>query len=810
MLALLTAAFYIIFTLLPDSNSLVVAWPWVFIWQVGLACPVLWWLGQVWQGQGRRLGNGLDWLVGGLALSLIVSTIFAQFRMQAIWYSWAAACVLAGLYAIASWLDRRDRQLRLLTFQGYLNLAFIAVSLGLWTSQTWLPELERLRSLYSPGLALPYDFSQIELRNWAPIGHQNYVAGYLVLALPLLLALGIVQTGWRRWLWFTGFGLGLVDLYTTSSRAGWLAIVVLAAIGIGALVWFSALPRRWTGLISLGCVAVLLVLVLTNNRLRSLTSGATSGEAGGELAYRLITIATGWQVGLNHLFTGAGLGNVPLLYQRDRPFWAGREAELVYQLHSTPAQLWAELGLGAIGLGIGAIVLFGRLFWCWLRKTEPTSNRILIGSLFAGLLGYAIVSLFDFQLDNLCISGTLIVFLAVLTREVGSQKDSLPLPSRFALVGVGVLGAIVLWLVPVHRAWMLSSQGFAALRQQNVAGFVQPLTQAHQLAQGEPYYAHQLGWNLGNLGLQGGERSPQLLNDSINWFRQGNQSSPFSEFGHTNLGWLLLNRDPKAATAEFARSAALLPAKRGVFYGLGLSLLSQGKSDLAVEAIALEILRDPVLLTSPIWNLPQLQPLFGPAIARVEARYTTILNAAKSSSLVDLLRQSRGALRWWLGDTTGARADWDGSSEGRLLLDLSAGKPVQSQLAQLPQSPATLAIAAWLQPQERATLLKQAWILATRKAPPPEKLTQLVAVMGRSPSFEEWLKQAPPEQYRRERAGFGVLSRHIDGPIPVDFLTVVENPAIVKFFPQLVPSPIYAPDLDRALQPDRDALLKKL
>jgi hypothetical protein len=278
-------------------------------------------------GAGSPLGNGLDWLVGGLALSLIVSTIFAQFRMQAIWYSWAAACVLAGLYAIASWLDRRDRQLRLLTFQGYLNLAFIAVSLGLWTSQTWLPELERLRSLYSPGLALPYDFSQIELRNWAPIGHQNYVAGYLV---------------WRYlccWLWGLfrragGAGSGLLGLgWTVTStppvhgRDGWRSLCLQRS---GLALWCGQCATSaldWADQSGLcgsaaGAGADEQSAAIANFRRNERRGRWRTGLSADHNRYRLAD-------GTDHLFTGAGLGNVPLLYQRESTVWAGREAELV-------------------------------------------------------------------------------------------------------------------------------------------------------------------------------------------------------------------------------------------------------------------------------------------------------------------------------------------------------------------------------------------------------------------------------------------------------------------------------------------------
>lgn len=850
LLGLLTVAFYSVFTLLPNSNSLMVAWPWVFIWQVGLCCPVLWLLGLVWQRRLHWLGHGFDWLVGLLIVVLVLSAGFAPAPMQAHWYSWATFCVLAALYALHTWLAVPAQRSTVLVAQGYLSLAFIVVSLVLWSQTTLMPELARLQTWQQDGVTLPFDFSIVELRNWAPVGHQNYVAGYLVLTLPLLLGLGIMQTGWRRALWLLGFGLGLLDLYTTSSRGGWFGLLTMAIAAFGFLLWRSRLSRVWLSTIGVAGIMALGLLALTNDRLRLLLANVLSGQAGGEVAYRLITVTTGWLMGWSHLLMGVGPGGVPLLFQRYRPGWAGQQAEWAYQLHSTPAQLWAELGLWAVVLGVGTIGLLGFLALTWLRGTEAPvqTPTLLIGCVLISFLGYGVVSLTDYQLDNICISGTLVVFLAVLTAEFRDRrritslaKDnqqpielsaSLPHPLTplrlqplpfLPLMGVGILVAAVIWLIPVHRAWFLSSQGFAALNRGDVATFVQRLSKSHQLATWEPYYAYELGWNLGNLGLQSSEskQQQQLLEEGVSWLRQGIQSAPNQEFGYTSLAWLLLNREPKAASHAFAQSAQLVPAKRGVFYGLGLSLLAQGESELAIAAMTLEAIRDPVLLTSPIWTLPELKPFYEPVIRRVETDLTALLaTAQKSQSLASWLHQIRGGLRWWRGDIAGARLDLTtfGTALSHFVLDLAEGKSVASPLTTPWGSAGTtanrsgaLAIAAWLDSANRQKLLQQAWIIATHTDPAAKLVSELAATMAQSSTFDQWLKQnAPSQPYRRERAGFGVLSRHIDGPIPTDFMTVVDNVPIAQFFKELIPSLDYAPSLDIALQAKRDALVQRV
>lgn len=110
--------FYVLFTLLPNSNSLMVKWPWVFLWQFGLMLCSIALLFQLWQGKARRLGGWLDWLAGAGCIVLTLSAVFAEFKHQAFWYSWAAICGISALYAINNWLTNHQRVQRLLTFRG--------------------------------------------------------------------------------------------------------------------------------------------------------------------------------------------------------------------------------------------------------------------------------------------------------------------------------------------------------------------------------------------------------------------------------------------------------------------------------------------------------------------------------------------------------------------------------------------------------------------------------------------------------------------------------------------------------------------
>jgi uncharacterized protein involved in response to NO len=823
----LAASFYALFTLLPDSSSLVVSWPWVFIWQVALLLPWLWLLRHIWiQRQIPTLGYGLDYGVGLAVLGLVGSTLLAEFPQQARWYGWAALCGLTAFYALHAWCISPERRLNLLKAQGGLSLAFIGISLSLWSWQTLRPELGRVADLRAAGLDIGFDFSVLELRNWAPIGHQNYVAGYLVLSLPLLLGLWLISKAKWKWVWGVGFALGLIDLYTTSSRGGWLGALLISISGGLLLLGHRRLPLKFRWAIGIALLVSVVGLGLANNRLRSLFLATTADSAGGETAFRLITNTTGWAIGLAHPLFGAGPGSVPLLYQKYRPAWAGRAAELVYQLHGTPAQIWAEFGGFGIALSIATmsfLVYLGIRLW---RAQPPglSGDRILSWSLLAGLAGYAVVSLTDYQLDMVCIGGTLIIYsvslLSLLHQYVPSRAVARAAkPSQIAVLCWGMVGlliAIGIWLAPIHRAWQLSSLGFAALNQKQIEPFQKYLEQAHQLAPWEPYYSYQLGWNLSTANNENPKDKVARLAQSVDFFRSNVKVSPYQEAGASSLGWLqLFSRQPARAMASFFESTHLIPAKRGGFHSLGASLLGQGKTDLGIEAIALEIIRDPLWLTSPLWRSAQYAPLYPQVQAAVVQTYQKLLqNRPQQDSLTSYLHQCLGGVYWWQGNLTEAQREWSisGSYISQQVLNLAQGKSaLVSKPREIPSIASESILKAWLEPQSRQKWIETALLHATQAQPDPKQVQAILIGMNQSKSFEQWVKQnSPVGQSSRERAGFGVLSRHIDGPAPQDFFPVIENIAMSQFLAELLPSPDYSPVLDSALAPLRHELWRSI
>lgn len=825
LLGLLLLGLYSLFTLLPGSHSMMVSWPWAFIWQVTLALPILWLLWQLWFKPWRQfsLGAGFDGAIALLTLGLLISTLFADFPHQARWYAWAALGGISAIYAISGWLNTPERAIKLLRYQAILGCVFIVASLGLWFFQTYLPELSRLEQLQQFGIPETFNFNRLSLRNWHPIGHQNYVAGYLLLILPLLGGFSLISQGLWRWLWISGCLLGIVNLYTTSSRGGVLALLLTAVVGGGITLWRSQLSKPKIALMS-SVIAVLLTGgVFSNTRTRNSLAAILQGNfASGELAYRWITNVTGWQIGADHPLVGAGPGSVSLLYQQYRPYWAGREAELHFQLHSTPAQLWAELGGWGVVVSLILIALMVKATWQWARSSSRphTIPSPLVWGLLASLVAYGLISLTDYQLDNLCISGTIILYLTILSKifsPSGLTADHEPTISNKAyrtipIAGLGVMVAVCWWLSPIHRAWAASSHAFQALQKEDLITFTTQLQKAHTLAPWEAYYPYQLGWHLGDLSFQ---TPDEFRTPAIDWFTQGNQASPYQEFGQSNLGWLLMSVDAEAAKNAFTQSVQLIPAKPGVFLGLGYSLLRLGQPELASQALTLEVLRHPLTISSGIWKFPQFAPLYESVLQQSIEQCSMLLSNA-SPRLEAYIHRLRGSLYWWQGDLTAAATDWKKANVeiGPSLIAISQGEPLSASFTNLATTPAKLSMQAWQQPQEREALLTQALISAATSSSQVDaeisetQIEQLVASMNAAESFDDWLKQtAPIVQPRNERLGFGVLSRHVDGINPKDYLPLLDNLPVKRFFEGLFPSSSYFPELDRKLQPMRGELL---
>jgi hypothetical protein len=498
--------------------------------------------------------------------------------------------------------------------------------------------------------------------------------------------------------------------------------------------------------------------------------------------------------------------------------------------------------------------LFVRLHFCASWQRDRT-QQIITYALFGGLLAYGIQAITDYQLDVFAISGSLIVTVASLayigqihTQELAVPEDYPQLRQWLSATITAFFAAAIVWIVQVDAAWHFSSVAFNSLddiaydikngdlekAQDGLRKFKQNLQRSHELASWESYYPYQLGWNLGNLSQQYPDPTVrnQLGQEGLVWLKKGIQANPNQEFGYNSAAWLSLDRGNAKEAGGFFRSALeLVPAKRGLFYGLGISLFKQQRWDAGFNAIAREWVNDPISITSPIWpaidwqkqislstteilgnlsstsNLPStIDKLSGQRTVFQSARqldnlYKQLLaSTPKQSDLYAQLLHTRSAVDWWLGKPNAvAQMRKVGNPTAQMLADALEGK--KSALEAVINNPSTsaeMAIAAWFKPELRSALLVKAWAMATRSLPDKNSAAIVSAMterMNQSTNLDEWLRKPlqPGDplilRFRRERTGFGVISRHDDSTVPVvDYPQVESNTIISTFFPSLFPT----------------------
>jgi hypothetical protein len=87
------------------------------------------------------------------------------------------------------------------------------------------------------------------------------------------------------------------------------------------------------------------------------------------------------------------------------------------------------LGLAGLALYFIGLFLVGRLWWqLWQQPLTP-ADRALLGGIGGSFLAYGVSSLTDYQLENIPITGTLLLLMAML---VNLAQAYLSPPARYS------------------------------------------------------------------------------------------------------------------------------------------------------------------------------------------------------------------------------------------------------------------------------------------------------------------------------------------------------------------------------------------
>jgi O-antigen ligase len=789
----------VLFAWLPYSYYRMVQWPYIVLWQLGFGLCGAWCMVQLRQFKQPflPLGHGFDVMVGITLLGIGLSSWAASFRAVALWNGVFVLSYCFVLYGLRNGINRQGFSIR----RVWWGIAAMAMSNAAFSLAYWRPSAD----MWQGG-----DFSSA-IRNAQPLGHHNFVGGYLVLSLPLVVALAVAEKGWQRWVATGGAVLIVVAAYISGSRGAALGLVVwLMATLTLRMVTQSGRHRRRQAVLSVGLLAIAFGAMASNPRIRATVQAIFSGQglnltqlsrADGPLIDRVFMAQAGLNIFGEHPWLGVGPGNISRLFNLYRPIEVGNGLDHVQQLHNTPIHLLAELGMVGIGLYVAWGAVVGRLGWR-LRHLPSGRDRALLMGISGSFFAYGVSSLTDYQLENIPITLTLItnvVLLVGLAETLTPPKPLVAFPRRIASLGALTMIALFLqvWL-PFDAALALGQQAtIATNRDQDLPTSHSKLLKASQLIPWDPTYAALAAQQLVEIekGISNPEDQTAIRTGVLEHLLSAYQAAPYDVWFNNNLALRLLPEHPEQAEIFAARTAILRPRTLNyTYYTLGLTYLAQEKTEAAITAFALEGLVSPRFTALPIWQAEPLRSLHPAVVNQTIDLYDALLaDLSPEQSLYGPLYEQAQLLRWW--------------HQRPPLPNQDIGQPIIRALIRADQAPEEameiLTAAISDRPEAIGLQMLRAWI------DPDAYLEELMALSNDGQETETlrthllenrqvrtWLMSLTEFRGTRQRQGLSFAYRNwganaidmILSPAPLEFYALAELLEVYRDWPREFPA----------------------
>lgn len=648
---------FAIFTWLPNSYKKMVDWPWIMGWQIGLLAIGIFgfWMLRQFKTPFQQLGHGLDGAVVAIALVIISASAVAEFPQVAALNALICLFYVSALYVFHNWIAQ-SRLSHYLIWLGLCGVGSITslVSLALWRpdSQMWLSD----------------DF-YTAIRNGLPLGHHNFMGGYLVLIFPILAAFAIAQTGWKRGVGLVMSIVSVAALYVTGSRGAWLGAIAIVLTTIIVSITLSRGQQRRKVLIgSLFALCLISIALFSNPRVRSMVTIRSASDSnpaqvvvsdGPAIDRWFMAQATKNIVKENPLL-GVGPGNLARVYNLYRPIEAGTGLELVQQMHNLPLQILSELGLIGFAAYMWLIICFLRLWFKLAAANLQRSDRYLLYGIGASCLGYSVSSLTDYQLENIGIASTLLL-LALLLLALANKEDlewkhdfsdfSVRLRRLLSLMLLGLMSIAIKFWVPMDVAMYFDHLAAANLVSGDVATADNDWAKASAIANWDPVPSALAGQAIVDvIGSVSSQKEAALLNkQAISDYEVALKEAPNDAWFNNNLAVLYLPTDDKKSEFYASRAVQLAPrSQNNLYLTLGLAYLSQGKRQSAIHAFALESLENSEFMSMDLWQQAPFDTIRAETIVQITHYYQRLLTLIPASSnQYNQVYEQLALIRWW-------------------------------------------------------------------------------------------------------------------------------------------------------------------
>ena len=267
---------------------------------------------------------------------------------------------------------------------------------------------------------------------FGPYVNRNHFAGFAELVIPVALVplvLGKVRRE-RRFAVAVFALLPIVALFLAASRGG----IVSFTAEIGVLALLLALRRTGGKHVLAGGVVLLLAFMLVSwlgvrQILERFSSMQSLEVTGGK---RASMRNDSWRIFRDHLWTGTGLGTLPIVFPAYESLY---DARFVNHAHNDYLEMLADTGL--IG-GVCCASFLGLFFFCSLNQLLVTDKSFAAALHLSGLVaccGFLVHSLVDF---NLHMPGNALLFFLmthlatapILQNPAGHHRHSPATPAK--------------------------------------------------------------------------------------------------------------------------------------------------------------------------------------------------------------------------------------------------------------------------------------------------------------------------------------------------------------------------------------------
>ena len=471
------------------------------------------------------------------------------------------------------------------------------------------------------GANLPFEAN----RAFSTYGNPDLLGGYLVLVLPLGLALALEESDtWRRAMYWLGFLLVTFTWISSFVRGAWIGGAAALVVIVFAIVWrrerLGVVDYSFLGLLGLMAAGVVLSSLTAESPVMNVVErlkGILDFSSGSGLTRTQIWEAAISAVKDRPIF-GFGADTFRLLFPKYKPVEYVTSAgylSVADNVHSYPLQVMTAFGIP------GFLFLYG-LFGFSLVKSAKTAfvrekggERLLLAGLWAGAAGYLV-----HLLAGLSVTGsTLIlwiflgVLLAPLARVVEVRAPAWGLYAAVALlvvVGAAFVGNV---LYIVADSYYLSARVAADPIEQRrdieTAIRLNPYNDMYRAELGLAYQSEfiQALNAMSQVRASGGDPKPyaeQAVAAAVDAERAMLDTIEYVPWEYDNYVFLA-NLDNLAADnglGEEWRTKAIEVAKRGmevepfgpaIRLQLAAAYYGQGKLELAISTMEEAIAMDP-------------------------------------------------------------------------------------------------------------------------------------------------------------------------------------------------------------------------